>query len=71
MGCACNGGMRNTGRRAVIGPRHNSGIGLRATQAPPPSTTPISAQSVSGMSKRRLDLERKRREAIMKKLGKR
>jgi hypothetical protein len=73
MGCGCRGnGMRNTGSRSVVGPRQNRAGGLRATQAPTPTEAPqISAQnhSVSGMSKKRLELEKKRREAILKKLG--
>jgi hypothetical protein len=74
MGCGCKGGgMRNAGSRPVVGPRHNRGGGLRATQAPTPVETPITTQnhSISGMSKKRLEIEKKRREAILKKLGKR
>lgn len=74
MGCNC-GGVRNTmrGGRPISGPRQRGTLtGATPTQLRAlalQSNTGVSALSVSGMNKKRRDVEKKRRAAVQKALG--
>ena len=74
MGCNC-GGVRNTMRgRPITGPRQKGTLtGATPTQlralAMKNNTAAVSALSASGMNKKRRDVEKKRRAAISKALG--
>lgn len=75
MGCNC-GGVRNTmrGGRPISGPRQKGTLtGATPTQlralALQSNTGGVSALSVSGMNKKRRDVEKKRRAAVQKALG--
>jgi len=74
MGCNC-GGVRNTMRgRPISGPRQRgvltgaTPMQLRALAVQNNSNN-VSALSASGMNKKRRDIEKKRRAAVQKALG--
>lgn len=81
MGCGCKGGkgaMRGVGaggRRPVVSPRQRSIQGGQAAGPTPSELRALSLQqgkkqrSASGMDQKRRELERRRRQAIQKKLG--
>ena len=78
MGCNCRNkkGQRNVrtpGQRAISGPRQGAVVGGQAARATPTEVRAFNAQnaqtSAAGMTKYRRDIERKRRLAILKKLG--
>ena len=81
MGCNCGGNKKNgqrnvrrSGQRTISGPRQGALVGGQAARPTPTQVRALNAQnareiSASGMSKHRRDIERKRRLAILKKLG--
>ena len=79
MGCNCGGknGQRNVrraGQRTISGPIQQLVVGGQAAKPTPTEIRAFNAQnaretSAAGMTKHRRDIERKRRLAILKKLG--
>ncbi len=80
--CGCTGGgVRNSGRRPVISPKR---VGILGSSSIPRGPSPselralsakaaVSAQAISndaGLTQKRRDIERRRREAIARRLGK-
>ena len=75
MGCGCSGnsrGMKNTGKRPIVTPRQASvRVSTRSpSQIREEQLNKVKAKSTSGMSKERLVIEKKRRDAINRQKGK-
>ena len=74
MGCGCGKGKRGVGRRPIAGPAKRGGLSNGSSPAQirqQALQNNVSSQSlsVSGLSKKRREVERKRRQAVLKALG--